>query len=101
MGRRLHLWWIIRVYCKRSHSSVEVEQIISQIHKILTSPQRDHMTFVEMERELALRYFFRDIDIYNYTFLQEYHVAREFLVTIPVFRIIEIFLRYERILFNS
>ena len=44
-----------------------------------------------MERELALRHFLRDIDIYNYTFLQEYHV----------FRIIEIFLRYERILFNS
>ena len=33
------------------------------------------MTFVEMERELALRLFFRDVDIYKYTFLQEYHVA--------------------------
>ena len=35
------------------------------------------MTFVGMERELALRLFFRDVDIYKYTFIQEYHVAKE------------------------
>ena len=43
--------------------------IISQIHKIRTSPQRDHMGFIEIERELSLKLFFRNIDIYNYSLL--------------------------------
>ena len=55
----------------RSWSSIEVEILISQIHRIRTDPQRDHMTFVQMERELGVMLFFQKIDFYSYRFRQE------------------------------
>ena len=79
MSKKLHLWWMIRVYYMRSRSSVEVETLISQIHRIRTNPQRDHLTFVEMERELGVKLFFNNVDIYSYNFRQEYITAKSVL----------------------
>ena len=76
MNQRIHLWWMIRVYCMCSRNSVQVETLISQIHRIRKDPQRDNMTFMEMEREFGLKLFFKNGDIYSYTFKQEYITAK-------------------------
>ena len=39
MNQRIHLWWMIRVYCMCSRNSVQVETLISQIHRIRKNPQ--------------------------------------------------------------